>query len=326
MSRRKLLSFLIPVYNEELNVVPLYEAVVRLMESLGSYDFELVFTDNRSTDRTFELLAGLARKDPRVRAFRFSRNFGYQRSILTGYTLARGDAAIQLDCDLQDPPELVPEFVRLWEKGYRVVYGARRSRREGWWINAGRRLFYRLIDSLSEDDLPLDAGDFRLVDRRVIEELKKIDDAQPYLRGTLATLGFDQIGVPYDRRERVRGESKFRLRDLVHLAVDGILNHSVVPLRVATYFGLAVSAATALASLGYLVGRLLFQWPRGFATITILTLLSLSVNAIFFGIIGEYLGRMYRQLKRGPRTIIEARADAAEGSAAPRADESALKG
>jgi len=165
------------------------------------YDFELLFTDNHSSDNTFGVLERLARRDPRVRALRFSRNFGFQRSILTGYLSARGDAAVEIDCDLQDPPSLILEFLRQWESGYRVVYGIRTGRKEGWGMNATRRLFYRLIDSLSEDELPLDAGDFRLVDRCVLEELRKIEDSQPYLRGTIAALGFDQIGIPYHRAD-----------------------------------------------------------------------------------------------------------------------------
>lgn len=314
---KKLISFVIPVYNESDNIGPFHTAISSVMQSLRDrYDYELLFTDNHSTDRTFDILEGLAEMDPHLRVIRFSRNFGYQRSILTGYLSCRGDAAIQMDCDLQDPPELAPKFLKLWEEGHQVVYGIRRSRRERWWITAARKLFYRLIDSLSEDDLPHDAGDFRLVDRRVIEELRRIEDSQPYLRGTLATLGFNQLGVPYDRQERKRGRSKFSIRDLTGLAIDGILNHSVIPLRIATYIGLSVSVVTFLALVGYLAGRLLFgqHWPAGFATMAILILLSLSLNAIFFGVIGEYLGRMYQQLKRRPLTIVEREIDPARSS------------
>ncbi len=312
---KKLISFVVPVYNEEENVEALAARVAATMAALPAYDFEIVFTDNHSTDGTFAILRRLAAADPRVRAVRFSRNFGYQRSILTGYLRARGAAAIQLDCDLQDPPELIPRFLELWEGGHQVVYGVRRSRREAWWINAARSAFYRLIDSLSEDELPHDAGDFRLVDRRVIEELAKIEDSNPYLRGTLATLGFNQVGVPYDRGERARGISKFSLKDLVGLAIDGILNHSIVPLRVATYTGLLISLATFLALAWTAIGKIIFgqRWPAGFATITTLILLSLSLNAIFFGIIGEYLGRIYNQVKRKPLTIIEAELGAVSG-------------
>lgn len=305
--RKRLVSFLVPVYNEEENVLPLHQTVTKVMAALPSYDYEFLFTDNHSTDRTPELLRELGRGDPRVRMIRFSRDFGYQKSIHTGYVNAAGDCAIQLDCDLQDPPELIPEFLRLWVEGRHVVYGIRRSRREAWWLNALRAAFYRLIDALSEDELPHDAGDFRLVDRRVIEELKKIEDSQPYLRGTLATLGFDQVGIPYDRHERARGRSKFSFGQLTGLALDGILNHSTVPLRIATYIGLAVSLATFGGLVFCVAMKVLFgqTWPAGFATTTVLILLSLSLNAIFLGVLGEYLGRMYRHIKRRPLTIVE---------------------
>jgi dolichol-phosphate mannosyltransferase len=242
-----------------------------------------------------------------VRAVRFSRNFGYQRSILAGYQRARGAAVMQLDCDLQDPPELIPGFIELWEGGRHVVYGVRRSRRESWWLNAARSFFYRLVNWLSEDELPRDAGDFRLVDRRVVDELVKIDDARPYLRGTLATLGFNQVGVAYDRAPRERGESKFSMKDLFGLAVDGILSTSIVPLRVATYTGLVVAALTFLAIAVTAAGKVLYgqNWPAGFASTMTLVLLSLSLNAIFFGIIGEYLGRIYIQVRRRPLTVVE---------------------
>lgn len=305
---KKLISFLVPVYNEEDNVAPCHARLCEVMAPLASrYDFEIVFTDNHSEDATFQRLEALAKTDPRVRVVRFSRNFGYQRSIHCGYARSKGDAAIQVDCDLQDPPELVPEFLRLWEAGNKVVYGVRRSREGEVGLAVARRVFYRLIDALSEDELPHDAGDFRLVDRRVIEELLKMEDAQPYLRGALAAVGFAQVGVPYDRAARVRGRSKFALGDLVGLAVDGIINHSVLPLRLATWIGLAVSLATFLALVGYLAGRIFFGrgWPAGFATTTTLILLSLSLNAVFFGIIGEYLGRIYKQVKRRPLVIVE---------------------
>jgi polyisoprenyl-phosphate glycosyltransferase len=323
MTTTKLLSIVVPVYNEAGNVEPLHAAVVAALAPLADrYDWELIFTDNHSEDTTFAELTRLAGRDARVRVFRFSRNFGFQRSIYTGYMQARGDAAIQLDCDLQDPPSLIREFVREWEAGHRVVYGVRRGRQEGAGITLARRIFYRLIDLLSEDRLPHDAGDFRLVDRRVIEVLRRIDDHKPYLRGTLATLGFAQKGIVYDRAGRARGESKFKLRDLFGLALDGILSHSTVPLRAATYIGLLVSVVTCVAIVGYTVGRLVVgkDWPAGFATTTILILLSLSLNALFLGVIGEYVGRIYHQVRRRPLTIIEERIDRAPPRGGAEAD------
>lgn len=308
IENRPLISIVVPVYNEEMNVVPFHEAISAVAARLeAQYRFEFVFTDNHSEDRTFPLLQMLAAKDHRIQAYRFSRNFGFQRSIMTGYTRARGDAAIQLDVDLQDPPALIVKFLEEWRAGADVVYGVRVKRKESWFTNTQRQIFYRLIDRLSEEKIPVDAGDFRLISRRVIDLLKTYEDAQPYLRGTIATMGFKQIGIPYEREARARGESKFPFSKLVSLGMDGILNHSVVPLRLATYFGLVVSAITLLSIGGYTLIKLVFhsEWPAGFATLAALSLASISINAMLLGIIGEYLGRMYRQMKKQPLTIIE---------------------
>jgi glycosyltransferase involved in cell wall biosynthesis len=314
-----MISFIVPVYNEEENVTPLYEAVIRIMNLVSNYDFEIIFTDNRSTDRTFSLLENISKNDVRVKVLRFSRNYGYQKSIYTGYLNATGDCAIQLDCDLQDPISMVPVFIDYWEKGNEVVYGVRRSRKESWWINNIRKVFYWMIDRLSEDHLPRDAGDFRLVDRRILDALKEIHDEQPYLRGTISSLGFNQIGIPYDRDERLRGESKFSFGQLIRLAFDGILNHSLVPLRFASYIGLAVSGITFIGILVYFIGKLLgANWPAGFATTTILLLMSLSLNALFLGIIGEYLGRIYQQVKKGPLTVVDKKINCDEPNARQR--------
>jgi polyisoprenyl-phosphate glycosyltransferase len=310
----KLLSIVVPVYNEEANIEPLHEAVSRVLEQAADrYDWELIFTDNCSTDRTFEYLERLAARDPRVRVYRFSRNFGFQRSILTGYRLARGAAAVQIDCDLQDPPELILDFLKLWEAGYRIVFGVRRSRPEPFLVHATRRLFYRLIAWLSRDDLPRDAGDFRLIDRCVLDLLCDYRDENPYLRGYIASLGFRQIGVSYDRAERRRGKSAFRLGNLIDLALDGIVSHSVIPLRLASFIGIALAALAVLAIAVYAILWFAYEksWPAGFATLAILILGSLAVNAILLGIIGEYLARIYRQVKPGPLTIVERFIDAA---------------
>lgn len=308
MSETKpLISIVVPVYNEEANIAPFLQQVPPVLAKIDGYDFEFVFTDNHSTDRTREILRAHAKLDPRIRVFAFSRNFGYQRSIMTGYAKARGAAAIQLDVDLQDPPELIATFLGHWAQGADVVYGIRVKRAESWGISTLRVLFYRLIDLLSEDKIPVDAGDFRLVSRRVIDLLREYEDPQPYLRGTIATLGFRQVGVEYVRNARVRGESKFPFAKLVSLAMDGILNHSILPLRLATYFGLAVSGITLVAFAAYTLLKLFLraEWPAGFATLAALVLASISINAMLLGIIGEYLGRLYQQSKKRPLTIIE---------------------
>jgi len=308
VSAKKLISIVVPVFNEADNVIPLYEAVEQALAPLADrYDHEYVFTDNHSTDGTFDVIAGLATRDARIRGYRFSRNVGFQRSIQYGYSMARGDAAVQLDCDLQDPPALIVDFVRLWEAGHRVVYGVRSARKEGFIITLARNLFYRVIAALSDDPLPLDAGDFRLVDRAILDGLRSLDDSRPYLRGSIAVMGFEQVGVEYERAARVRGESKFSFSELWGLALDGILNHSVAPLRFATYTGLAVSLVTFVAIFGYLIASVLFGqlWPAGFATTTVLLLLGITLNALFLGIIGEYLGRIYQQVKRTDQVLVE---------------------
>jgi len=307
-----LISIVIPVFNEAENIRPAYDRVRAVFEELDGYEYEIVFTDNHSTDETFARIAELAVTDPAVRVFRFSRNFGFQRSILEGFRRARGDAAVQLDVDMQDPPELIPTFIEHWREGYDVVYGIRASRPEAKHIEWMRKTFYRTAALLSEDPLPLDAGDFRLIDRAVLDVLQDLNDSQPYLRGAIAAMGFEQIGVPYARSSRTQGESKFSAGDLMALSLDGILNHSILPLRLATYTGLLVSLVTVIGLGVFIIGRLAFGqlWPPGFATTTSLILLSLSLNALFLGIIGEYLGRIYRHVKRGPNTIIERSVDA----------------
>ncbi len=316
VAQRRLLSIVVPVLNESASIDRLYATVCATMARVADrYEFELLFTDNHSTDESFAILTHIAEQDSRVRVLRFSRNFGYQASILTGYLNATGDAVVQLDCDLQDPPEMILKFVEHWEQGYQVVYGVRKRRQEGLAITLARRCFYRTINFLSEHPLPLDAGDFRLVDRRIVEELRGVRDATPYLRGLIATFGFNQLGIEYERHARQAGESKFSFSALTKLALDGILNHSTKPLRLATYFSQVTFAAAILIIVGYCAARLSVgsDWPAGFTTLSVLILISLSLNALFFGILGEYIGRIYHQVKQHPLTIIQDSVNASPG-------------
>ena len=304
----RLISILIPVYNEEGNIRKAYETVRDTFDLLKDrYTFEIIFTDNHSTDGSFAIITELARSDTRVRGVRFARNFGFQRSVLTAYRLASGDAAIQLDCDLQDPPSLFPRFLELWEQGHDVVVGIRQVRHEGRLLQWLRRFYYRLLKRVSDDNLMLDSGDFRLIDRSVLDQLHLINDVAPYTRGLTSMLATRQTGVPYDREVRQSGESKFPVGKLVALAVDGLITHSIFPLRLAAYIGLVTSAITCLASFVYIFSRLLFgfDWPAGFATTTVLLLFGISLNGIFLGIIGEYVGRIYNQVRSRPTTVIE---------------------
>lgn len=304
---KPLISIVTPVYNEAPNINYYFERMNPVLKQLeAEYEFEFVFTDNRSTDATFALLKEKSQTDPRVRAFRFSRNFGYQKSILTGYTQARGAAAIEFDCDLQDPPELLNSFLTEWRAGNQIVYGVRRTRQEGFFVSTLRKIFYRLLCQISDHHIPVDAGDFMLLDRKVLNLLKQVSDQNAYLRGIIFGFGFSQTPIPYDRQARKHGNSKFPFRKMLALAVDGIISQSTVPLRIATYFGFLTSITTILLGLFYVILRMSHQVDLpGFTTTVVLILISIGLNSMFLGVIGEYLARIYQQVKYKPLTVID---------------------
>ncbi len=306
-----LVSIAIPVLNESDNLVALHARLVALAERMASRcRLEFVFTDNHSDDATWPMLRDLAARDPRVRALRFSRNVGFQRSILANYLHARGDAILQIDADLQDPPEMLETFLDHWERGYAVVYGVRRKRKEGALMNLFRKVGYWLIDRVSEYPIPRDAGDFRLIDRRVVQALRHYRSSDPYLRGMIAGMGFEQIGIPYEREARVAGASKFRLAQLIRLGLSGVYNHSVVPLRLASYAGLLLLGVSLLGTLYYIVFKLLHpDLPQGLASIHILVLFGIGFQSLLLGILGEYLLRIYLIVRSEPLALIEASAN-----------------
>lgn len=304
---KQVISICVPVYNEEESLPKLIVEIDAVSRKCPDYDFEFFFTDNASTDRTFEMLSGYAKADPRIRAIRFSRNFGFQKSVLTNFLNCRGDAAIQIDADLQDPPDLIPDFIRKWEEGYLVVYGVRHSRKEGFFIGVTRKIFYRFISRLSDVDLPVDAGDFRLIDRKIIEHLRSYRDNTPYVRGLIASMGYRQIGIRYDRQAQFAGSTKFGLFRLITLAVDGICSQSIKPLTYITYFGFIIFLLSMLGALALLVQHLFYRdsLPAGFSTLAILSAASFGLNAAFLGILGEYVGRIYRNTRNEPLTLTE---------------------
>lgn len=307
MRHRPLISIAIPVLNEADNLEALYARLDKLSNAMASKcDFEFVFSDNHSDDRTWEMLSALAAQDSRVRAIRFSKNVGFQRSILANYMHTRGDAVLQIDADLQDPPELLEQFFDLWRDGYHVIYGIRAKRKEGAVINTFRKLGYWVIDKISEHPIPRDAGDFRLVDKKVIDSVQKFRATNPYLRGLIAGLGFQQIGVPYERAARVAGSSKFGLTQLIRLGLTGVFNHSVVPLRIATYSGVLLLGLSVLGTIYYLALKLFHpDLPRGLASIHILVLFGIGFQSLLLGILGEYLQRIYILLRAEPTAIVE---------------------
>jgi glycosyltransferase involved in cell wall biosynthesis len=271
------------------------------------YDFEFLFTDDGSVDSSYNLLAQEAKNDHRIRVLRLSRNFGFQRNVLTSFLNARGDAALEVDADLQDPPELIGEFLSLWERGYKVVYGVRAQRQEGRLITALRTLAYRFIQNVSEVPVPVNAGDFRLIDRVIIEHLRDQTDRDPYLRGAIAALGYPQIGVRYSRPPRLDGYSKFPMLKLIKLGIDGVTSQSIWPLHYITMIGFILALLTCLLSFIYLVTWLLGVGgdARGFTTLVLLQLFAITMNAIFLGIMGEYIGRIFNNVRGHAIAVVE---------------------
>jgi dolichol-phosphate mannosyltransferase len=295
----------VPVYNEDKNIERAYTAIVDEFKNHPDLEFEIIFTDNASTDNSYEKLFELADKDQRVRVLRFARNFGFQCSILTGYRYAKGDAAIQIDCDLEDPPAVFTEFIRLWRQGHDVVVGLRSQRIESRYMIVLRRLYYKILDRISDVPHKEDAGDFRLVDRSILDQLQTIRDAQPYVRGLISELACNQVGIHYQRNKREFNRSKFPIRQLIKLASEGVYASSTLPLRMATYFGIGISFLTLIMILLYTVLRFSSKnLPEGFTTTTILILFGISLNALFLGIIGEYMARIYNQLRNRPLVVI----------------------
>ncbi len=306
-SERPLISISIPVLNESGNIETLYRRLDALASKMKDRcDLEFVFSDNHSDDNTWAMLADLAKKDPRVKAIRFSRNYGFQRSILANYMHTKGDAVMQIDADLQDPPEMLEDFFASWKEGHEVVYGVRRKRPESWLLNNFRRVGYWAIDKVSEHPIPRDVGDFRLIDRKVVDVLLKTKTANPYLRGMIAGIGFNQTGIAYDRDARVAGESKFNVSRLIRLGLTAVLNHSTVPLRAASFLGILILAASVLGALYYLLLRITHpELPQGLASIHVLVLFGIGLNSFLLGIIGEYLLRIYLVLRADPVAVVQ---------------------
>ena len=299
------LSVAVPVYNEEESLPLLLARLGAVLDALPGGPHEMVFVNDGSRDATLELLRAAAAADPRVRAVSLSRNFGHQQAITAALDHATGDAVLVMDADLQDTPESIPQFVDLFLQGYDVVYAQRVARKEAAWKRAAYYGFYRLAARLSTVPLPLDAGDFGLMSRRVVDLLRAMPERHRYLRGMRAWAGFRQIGVPVERAERGAGESKYSLRRLMGLAFDGIFAFSVIPLRAAAAAGVLAMLLSALFALYSLVAKLfLGQSPQGFtALILVITFLS-GVQLLFLGVIGEYLGRVYEEVKQRPTYVV----------------------
>ena len=300
-----LLSIVIPCYNEEEVIKTTHARLTCVLEKITA-DFELIYVDDGSRDSTAQLLCQLQKSDSRVRVILLSRNFGHQMATTAGIEYSIGDGVVLIDADLQDPPELIQDMVEKWSQGYDVVYGVRSERiGESAFKLWTAKAFYRLINYLSDVTIPLDTGDFRLMDRRVVKALSAMPERDRFLRGMVSWVGFRQIPLPYQRDKRLAGVSKYPFWKMVRFASDGILSFSLVPLRLAIWFGFCALALAFLGIIYALVVRLFTSnWQPGWALLFIGILSMGGVQLIFLGVIGEYIGRIYREEKRRPLYIV----------------------
>lgn len=307
--KKVLLSVVVPCMNEEEVIRETCNRLIAVL-SPAEFGFELIFVDDGSKDRTPEILREMQVNDPRIRVVRLSRNFGHQVAITAGLEHAAGDAAAVIDADLQDPPEVLLEFVGKWLDGYDVVYGVR-TEREGetafklWTAKA----FYRLIGKLSDTEIPLDTGDFRLMDRRVVDALLSMPERDRFVRGMVSWLGFSQVSVPYRRAARFAGQTKYPLYKMLKFATDGIVSFSIIPLRLATWIGFLASGLSVLGIGVVLLERYfgVLGLVKGWSSTVIAVLFIGGVQLVCMGIIGEYVGRIYGESKRRPLYVVRER-------------------
>lgn len=306
---RPTLSLIVPVLDEEESIAPFLEAIDRHLADLPA-ELEILFIDDGSTDQTVAAIKRAQEVDARVRCLKLSRNFGKEAAMTAGLDHAAGDAVVPMDVDLQDPPELIHEFFRLWQEGYDTVYGMRRDRNEdtrGKRASAG--MFYRVFNWLSHTEIPHNAGDYRLMDRRVVDALKTLPERNRFMKGIFAWPGYSSIGVEYSRPARHAGQTKWNAWKLWNFALDGLTSFSTWPLRVWTYVGLGI-AAISLLYMGYIILRTLIlgaDWP-GYASIMSAILFFGSVQLISIGVLGEYIGRLYIETKKRPIYLIKTQA------------------
>ena len=305
MTARKLISVVTPCYNEEGNVEELHRRIVAQFAQLPDYDFEHIYIDNASTDGTVAAIRRLASTDSSVRAIVNTRNFGIIRSSNYALLQARGDAIINMASDMQEPPELIVDFVRKWEQGYKVVVGVKPQSKETATMFLLRRVYYATIGRIADVELIPHYTGFGLYDREVMEVVRRIDDPYPYFRGLIADLGFEHAEVPYVQPLRVRGVTKNNFYALYDMAMLGITGHSKVPIRLATMSGFALSALSLLVALGYLVFKLLY-WDSlsiGMAPILIGFFFFASVQLFFIGVLGEYIANIHTQVQKRPLVV-----------------------
>jgi polyisoprenyl-phosphate glycosyltransferase len=297
-------SVVIPVFNEQENLPSLHSRLAATLAPTG-LRYEMIFVDDGSRDKSLSLLYELAGDDPCVVVVELARNFGHQVAISAGLDHARGDGVIIMDADLQDPPEVLPQFIDKWREGHDVVYAIREQRKEGWLKRAAYAAFYRLLQRVANIEIPLDAGDFCIMDRRVVDLLIGMPERNRFVRGIRSWIGLDQVGLAYERQARHAGKPKFTFTRLVYLALDGLVSFSYVPLRLITMLGFCVSLLSIVLAVFYMIKKLTVGLdPPGFATLTVALFFLAGMQLMTIGVIGEYVGRIFEEVKRRPLYVV----------------------
>lgn len=301
----KKISIVTPCYNEEGNVEQIYLQVKQVFERLEKYDYEHLFIDNASKDKTVKILKDLAQKDPKVKIIVNCRNFGPVRSLYYALLQTTGDAVVFIVADLQDPPSLIADFIEKWEAGYKVVKGIKKPMREGFLFYFARQFYYYLMSNLADIQISSNFTGFGLYDKKVIDVLREINDPYPYFRGLIEELGFESATIEYEQQRRKRGISSYNFYRYYDEAMLGITSHSKIPLRLATMLGFALSLLSLLVAIGYLIAKLIFwqYFPLGTAPIMVGLFLLASVQLFFIGIIGEYIGLMHMRILKRPLVV-----------------------
>jgi len=298
------LSVVLPVHDEEENLPALYPRLTSVLEGTG-LRYEIVFVDDGSRDGSLAYLHGVAVQDPHVVVVELARNFGHQAAITAGLDHARGNGVVVMDADLQDPPEVLPQFIAKWQEGHDVVYAIRQARKEGPLKRAAYMTFYRLLRRVANIQIPINAGDFCIMDRRVVDLLAEMPERNRFVRGIRSWVGLDQVGLAYERHARHAGQPKYTFRRLVYLALDGLVSFSYIPLRFITMLGFGVSLFSIMMAIFYLAKKLLVGLsPPGFATLIVSIFFLAGIQLITMGVMGEYVGRIFEEVKRRPLYVV----------------------
>lgn len=298
---------MIPAYNEEDVLEQLYEKLAFVIEAIPNYDFELLFINDGSKDRTLEIIKEMRETDHRISYVDLSRNFGKEIGMMAGFDYAKGDAVIIIDADLQDPPELIPEMIKYWEQGYDDVFAKRRSRAgETWMKKWTAKTFYRVLQKITKIPVQENTGDFRLLDRRCIEALRTLRETQRYTKGMFSWIGYNKKEILFDRNPRAAGETKWNYKKLMDLAIEGITSFTTAPLRLSTYFGFTISLCAFIYMIFIIIKTLVVgEMVQGYPSLMTVMLFLGGIQLISLGIIGEYLGKIFTETKRRPLYFVD---------------------